>query len=169
MAELRPRFELLSSLSAEAVMHHFADRLRSGSCPVCGLSSSDRIELYVPNERQHLWSPQLIVEVETHGACTRFRGRFGPHPHVWALCVGVGAIAAFGNLIALCVAMAQFIMNQTPSAAVSIPITFVFLLLWYAIAAAGRSLGGSQMDELLRFFEATLASAGSEAQVSATA
>jgi hypothetical protein len=148
-------------------MRHFAQRLRAGSCPVCGLSSSDRIELYLPNDRQHLWSPQLVVDVEARGATTSFRGRFGPHPHVWSLYVAIGAIIAFGNLIALCVALAQFTMNETPSAAVSVPITIVFLLGWYAIAMAGRGLGGGQMDELRQFFESTLASASGESGVQA--
>lgn len=164
MAELRPTFELLSHLPAEDVMRHFGDWLRSGSCPVCGLSTEERIELYLPNERQHLWSPQLIVEMEAQGSSTRLKGRFGPHPYVWALVVAIAVILAFANLIALCVALAQLIMQQAPSAAMSVPVTAMLVLAWYGVARAGRGLGGDQVEELRRFFEATLATASADAR-----
>ena len=99
MAELRPTFELLSHLPADDVMRHFGDWLRSGSCPVCGLSTEERIELYLPNERQHLWSPQLIVELRPDANGTRLNGRFGPHPYVWALVVVVGVLLLVDFLV----------------------------------------------------------------------
>ncbi len=126
---------------------------------MCGITADGRIELHVPDARQHLWSPQLIVDLHAMDGHTCLRARFGPHPHVWTLYVAIGAATVFGCLVGLSFAAAQHTMDQSPTALWSLPAGALLLAALYLVSVAGRRLGASQMAELRSFVEATLADA----------
>ena len=152
----RPGFELSTRLSAEAVVVRVGQRLRAKPCPICGLSMPERIELHVPSERQHLWSPELVVQVQAAGAGSRLVGRFGPHPHVWTLFMALLGVSAIGTLVALGYAYAQWTMGQTPTALWAIFVAVATLAMLHLVSQLGRGLGAEQMQELRGFLEATL-------------
>ncbi len=150
-----------TGLEPAAVLQAVHDQLASGGTMMSGIVASDRFELYVPSDRQHLWSPQLSVEVSPADAGgvegARLRGWFGPHPHVWALYVAMGAATAFGTLVAVSFAYAQWVMGQAPSALWALPSSLLAWVALYSIARLGRRWGAEQVEELRGFLERGLA------------
>jgi hypothetical protein len=121
-----------------------------------GIVAHGRIELYVPSERQHLWSPQLIVEVHDapgdHGG-SLLLGRFGPHPHVWALYLAMAGVTTFAALVAVSFAYAQWVMGQAPFTLLALPLALVAWGALYLVALQGQRWGAEQVAELRAFLE----------------
>ncbi|HET9958668.1 MAG TPA: hypothetical protein VFQ61_29445 [Polyangiaceae bacterium] len=154
---IRPSFELESPLDADTIVELVHRRLVDRESPICGVTAAERIELHVPSSRQHLWSPQLVIDLhEEEEGRTAVYGRFGPHPHVWVLYVGVLAAAAFACLVGGSFGVAQLAMEETPTALWSLPAAAAVVVVLYLMAVAGRSLSAEQMSELRSFFEGAL-------------
>jgi len=116
----------------------------------------ERIELHVPSDRQHFWSPELVVEVEHTDTGARLLGRFGPHPHVWTMYMALVAATAIGNLVAISCAYAQWAMGESPSALWCLLASAALLSILYLVSVLGQGFGEAQMRELRGFLEATL-------------
>ncbi len=137
-----------------AVLQTVHERLCDERSPMAGVVAEGRIELYVPSERQHLWSPQLVVDVlpsEKAGAGSLLRGRFSPHPHVWALYLGAAAVTAFTTLVAASFAYAQWVIGQAPSALWALPLAVLAWVALYGVALQGQRWGEEQVRELRTF------------------
>ena len=74
VASIRPRLELVVHLSVEQVMRSVRLRLKSPDCPVSGLVAEHRLEVHAHAKDQHLWSPQLIVDLEPLGDLPELSG-----------------------------------------------------------------------------------------------
>jgi hypothetical protein len=150
-----------TGLKPAAVLQAVHDQLAVRGALMDGSVAADRFELYVPSDRQHLWSPQLsVIVLPTEGGRAdgaRLRGWFGPHPHVWALYVAMGAATAFGTLVALSFAYAQWVMGQAPSALWALPSSLLAWAALYSIALLARRWGAEQVEELRTFLESGLA------------
>jgi hypothetical protein len=150
-ARLRPKFEATTEEPAELLLGRVSRELRARGCSVCGIATSDRIELHVPSERQHLWSPELRVTVERQGSETRLTGAYGPHPHVWTLYVGIYAGIAFAAFVVAVFGFAQWMMEREPAALYWLPALALLGIGAHAVAFVGQGLGADQMDELSAF------------------
>jgi len=159
-SEIRPRFELETDEDMDALLERVSRRLRSKDCPLCGIASDGRIELYVPPVRQRLWSPELRVDVRrtAHGAL--LRGTYGPHPHVWMAYAALLVLSAVSAIAAVTFALAQWSMHQPVSAVYALPPIMLVFALTYRLAFVGQGLATGEMDELRAFLdEAVFASA----------
>lgn len=163
-AGVRVKFEMHTPMAPPAVLQSVHDQLCDRRCRMSGIVAEGRIELYVPSERQHLWSPQLVVDVEpwvprdaggAQGGAggSMLRGRFGPHPHVWALYLAMAAVTALATLFAISYAYAQWAMGQAPSSLWALPLAVVAWFALYAVAIQGQRWGEEQVLELRAFLE----------------
>lgn len=158
-AVVGPSFDLESAVAPERIIAQVHRRLTERACPVGGLTASERIELHVAPDRQHLWSPQLVIDLRCERGRTTLHGEFGPHPYVWFLYVAVVALTMFGCLVGGSFGMAQLTMGQSPTALWSLPLMLVILVFLYLVAVTGRRLSSEQMDELRAFFDLALSDA----------
>ncbi|MBK7579607.1 MAG: hypothetical protein IPI67_05300 [Myxococcales bacterium] len=160
----RPRFELSSEHSPAVVIERLKRALRQ-SKTVVGSAFPGRIELTVPRRATHLWSPQLLVDVEAADGGSHLKARFAPHPHVWTLYVGACAIASMATFGALILATAQWMMETELWGLWIAPGTAIVALLTFGAAFVGQGLSAPQMFELRDFLREALGVTESEAEL----
>lgn len=145
---VRPRFEFELAADPDRVMEKLRERLPE--CPNCtGVSVGRHAELFVPEEEQRVWSPWLSVTAEaseSNGAVVR--GRFAPHPHIWTLYMFLSFGLGFGLLVGVTWGYAQWAMDQTPWALLSLPLGIVLGGALYLVSLAGQKLGHDQIEHL---------------------
>ncbi|HHG83531.1 MAG TPA: hypothetical protein ENJ82_02180, partial [Bacteroidetes bacterium] len=81
---IRPRFERIVSGSPEEVRKLFENALEKAEVPCTGRFIYDSITLYILEDEQHYWSPQLNMYLEEDPEGTQINGTYGPRPSVWA-------------------------------------------------------------------------------------
>jgi hypothetical protein len=145
---IRPVFELELADDPDRVMEQL--RARLPECPRCtGVSVGRHAELFVPEDERRVWSPWLSVTADTAaGGGARLRGRFAPHPHVWTLYMFLAFALGFGLLVGVTWGYAQWAMDQTPWALLSLPLGAVLGLALYLVSLTGQRLGHDQIERL---------------------
>lgn len=116
----------------------------------------DRVELVPHPSTAHFWSPQLTLELEEREGGTLIHGRFGPHPPVWTMYMGIHAIGAFGTLGAAIFGFSQYLAGESPWALWVLPLSPLLAGLVWALAFVGQNLGAEQMYVLRRFLDDSL-------------
>lgn len=148
-------FDLKTPLAPSRVLRTLHERLSRPRPLMSGVVADGRVDLFVPPERQHHWSPQLIVDIEPHVSerGSILRCRYCSHPHVWALRMALVGIATISLLISGCVSYAQWAMEQAPTALLALPlITALGVTLRY-MGHPERGYGAAQEKELQQFLE----------------
>jgi hypothetical protein len=148
MKRVRPRFRIKAEATPDEIIKIIGDALRKPDCPISGVAAPGRVELHVHGKDQHLWSPQLIVELRTIKRGTALLGRFGPHPSVWTMYVAGYAACAFAMLVGVSFAYAEWVMEETPYSLLSVPASLVMALALYSLAFVGQGAGRKQMEQL---------------------
>ena len=145
---VRPRFELELADDPDRVMEKL--RAKLPECPNCtGVSVGRHAELFVPEDQQRVWSPWLSVTAEeTSDGSARVRGRFAPHPHVWTLYMFLSFALGFGLLVGVTWGYAQWAMDETPWALLSLPLGVVLGGTLYLVSLTGQRLGHDQIEHL---------------------
>lgn len=145
---VRPRFELELADDPDRVMEKLRERLPE--CPNCtGVSVGRHAELFVPEAEQRVWSPWLSVTADEAGeGGAVVRGRFAPHPHVWTLYMFLSFALGFSLLLGVTWGYAQWAMDQTPWALLSLPLGIVSGGALYLVSLAGQRLGADQIEHL---------------------
>lgn len=153
----RPRFESCVPIALDDVLQRVRVALESSSRIRGMVLPSGRIELTVSDDDRHVWSPQLTIDVSPSGESeSRLVARFGPHPHVWTLYVGLYALSV---IFAVCCAVwgaSQIVLGESPWALYLAPIAVVFALLVYGASFVGQGMGSEQMYRVRAFLEAAL-------------
>ena len=153
---MRPGFQLSMEESAEAILNAVKGRLRDESGVMNGLVAKGRIELHVPRSEEHLWSPQLVVDLEESEGTTTLNARFGPHPSIWTMFLAGYAISAVVAFMALMFAAAELTMGTPPRSLWFAGGAGLAALGVYLLALAGQGFGEGQMGALRSFLEETL-------------
>jgi hypothetical protein len=145
---VRPRIRLRIDEPPDELMERLRRRLPD--CPRCTAVSVGRhVDLSVPLEERRIWSPHLDVTAEDDPpAGTVLHGRFGPRPQLWTFYMFLAFGLGFSLLVGLSWGYAQWVMDTTPWALLSLPITATLGALLYLAALIGQRLGAEQMDTL---------------------
>jgi hypothetical protein len=144
----RPTFELTSSLPPEEIARRVGHFLRSNE-RIKGIALVNRLELAFARKEQHLWSPQVIVDVESGPeGSSRLHSRFGPHPHVWTMYTAVYFVLGIFGLLAMAYGYSQHTLGESPSALYVLPLLTVLAALTYGVPFIGQGLGFGQMYQL---------------------
>ncbi len=143
----RPTFELASSFTPEEVRRRVSSFLKTNE-RIKGLALPDRVELAFARKEQHLWSPQLIVDLAKDGQGCRLSARFGPHPHVWTMYTAVYFILGIFGLLSGAYGYSQTTLGQPPTALWAIPGLVALAALTYGVPFIGQGLGFDQMYQL---------------------
>ena len=151
----RPRFEIESPLAPDEVVARLRAVLQSNRS-VTGVAIDGRIELTIPRAQQHLWSPQLTVDVEARDEGSLLRARFGPHPHVWTMYVLLYALLGLAAVLVLIFALAEWIIDKTSWPLWIAPGLGVLAALVYGASFVGQGLGYEQMHMLRTLLTRTL-------------
>ncbi|MEE4273514.1 MAG: hypothetical protein V2I67_17705 [Thermoanaerobaculales bacterium] len=146
---IRPRVEVELDEDPDRVMERLRSRLHG--CPRCtGVSVGRHAELFVPEDEQRVWSPWLSVTAEpaAEGGGSRVWGRFAPHPHVWTLYMFLAFGLGFALLVGATWGYAQWAMERTPWALLSLPMGLILGGALYLVSLVGQRLGAEQIERL---------------------
>lgn len=147
-------FDLKTPLPPRRIVNKLRERLLRKRDQMSGIVAEGRVDLFVPPEQQHHWSPQLIVDIEPHRTSgSILRCRFCSHPHVWALRVGLAAMGAVGLMISICVVCAQYTLGLSPTALFALPLLGLAALSIWGAANRNEARGRAQAKELHQFLE----------------
>lgn len=154
---MRPRFRVSVKGDAEAARRR-VQRAVEADDSIRGGRVGQRLELTVPDEERHYWSPHLSVVIEDGGDGDAVaEGRFGPHPHVWTMFIALYAHVAFLAIGGAMYGASQWILRQDLWALWGVPIAAGLAVLVYLSAFYGQGLGRDQMYRLRSFVEDALA------------
>lgn len=156
MGSLRPTITVDTVLAPKEVVRRVGQALKQPSCAMSGLAAESRLELHVHGAEEHMWSPQLIVEIEPAESGAVLRGRFGPHPSVWTLYVAGYAACLFGALLSVSFAYAQWVMGGAPTALLGLVVVGAVALGLYFLAFWGQRASASQMRQLQDFLRSEM-------------
>ncbi len=153
---IRPRFQVIAKNKPEGVEAELRARLAKEDCPCAGRVITGHAILKIPPNKQHFWSPQLDLSLESHEQGTLIRGLYGPDPNVWVLFTfGYGAV----GILALFISIFGF---TRVSLGLNAPILWVLpglgaiAVALYIASQIGQKLGAEQTFTLHHFFEETI-------------
>ena len=154
----RPTFALRSPLAPDPLK----ERVKSfilGNERIKGIVLPGRLELHFSGNEQHLWSPQLIIDLKADGPGTRLDARFGPHPHVWTMYTGIYLILGILATLSCAFGYSQHLAEQSPTALWLLPVLLILTGLTYGAPFVGQGLSFEQMfalrTKLMELAEAT--------------
>ena len=170
---MRPRFEVALDVPAASVLAELRRQLACSGAVASGAVLARQVELRVGQDLAHFWSPNLTLEVvgaEPDGQ-EQLHGRFGPDQGVWMLFMVLYAILAMVGVLALMFGVSQWLVHQSPSALLAVPVCVALAGFVYGAAFIGQGLGAEQMYILRSFVDHAIDVAreqvGSAQQVSA--
>jgi hypothetical protein len=150
---LRPRFEIMTSLSPGEFSSRFKQAVADEHSPCQGKSLPNYAVLRIPQKDQHYWSPQLSISIEDTDEGTLLRCLFGPRPAVWTMFIFFYAILALAGTIAGMYGLSQWTLEKPAYALLLVPFFIILAIAVYLTARTGQKMGHDQMvieDSFLR-------------------
>ena len=156
----RPRFELRLPEEPDAVVQRIRACLLAPDAGVRGMISEPHrvLELRLPPEERHLWSPALglTVEAADEGEGAVVHGLLGPMPGVWTGLAFATIALGTGLLFLLTFGAVQLGLGKDPWALYLAALHVVLLVVVRVVAGMGRKLAAPQSAVLRRFLEEAL-------------
>ena len=158
---LRPRFKFEVNHNHQYLLELFEDTKKAQS-DFKVTRVDDHVFIKFPKEKQHFWSPQLHLEIntnETNDKKSTIYGLFGPNPTVWTMFmffhfIVIGLFLGFGI-------WAYTNWSLETNYAVQLFLTLFMIVIWFALYFAGRigkKTGMDEMHQLHHFMRDTLRS-----------
>lgn len=148
---MRPLLRARVALPRPELVRRIEAALDAPGAACAGRTSARHAVLLVPEADRHFWSPTLDLELVDEGHGVRLWGRFGPHPDVWVLFLGLYAVSAFSVIAGLVLGGSQALLEQEPWGLLIALGSLSFGLLVYAASFFGQRVGHAQMIILETF------------------
>lgn len=155
---LRPRFQLDLLKSKQIVLEAFVNAGNDQDNLIVN-RIDDHVFIKYPKHKQHFWSPQLHIEVNTivGDEGSKLYGLYGPNPNAWLVFMFLHFVVAAIFLGFGIWAYSNWSLNVDyffqALVAGSMIVIWIFL---YIIGRFGRSIAKPEMDILKIFLEDTL-------------
>lgn len=156
---MRPRFSFEVDLPRDQVIDRLSAALEEQRWPLKGAVSSEHVDLRMNEAERHFWSPWLTLWIEDRGQRSQVRGRFGPHPEVWTLFVGLYAAVVLSSGAITLYGIAQWMIDQPAWGLWAAPVGLVGVLGVWAAAFVGQGLSAAQTVIMRGLVGAVLADA----------
>ena len=146
--EIRPRFQQEIPLSKDEALARLRAALKRPGSPIIGYVADHHVTLKIPYDKQHFWSPQLALEVETHesGQGALIRGLFGPRPSVWLMFVFMYSIIGVICLFVAITGFSQVSLGIPAPVLWVLPVGAGLAIFLYLSANTGERLGKDEMQ-----------------------
>jgi len=145
---MRPRFGLDVPMNHEEVISKLKTHASEpGSHCRVEVFYDTQVEIRIIREHHHMWSPQLILFLDSTEQKTKMRGKFGPDGQVWTMFMAgyaTSAMLALGGLIVLSSQM--MLRDQSPWGLWLIAASIAHTIFVYVVAQIGQRLATPQME-----------------------
>ena len=146
---LKPRFKMKFNESKEDILEHFRLHIEKDQGDYISKIVDHHIVFDVAKEKEHFWSPQLHVELETEEGFTIVKGILGPKPKIWTFFMFLHFAVAIAFFVFFVVFYSRWSLKQD----YFIPMIMCFLMpvVWvilYFVGQLGKKFGYDQMVEL---------------------
>ncbi|MAD96475.1 MAG: GTP-binding protein [Flavobacteriaceae bacterium] len=150
---LRPRFSIDLSEPHDDVLARFKASIKDENCRFNGKISGSHIFLSIPKKDDHLWSPQLNLELLDQGeGQTKLKGLFGPKPQLWTFFMFIHFVIGTSFLGFLVMLYSRYSLKGSlffPTVMLVV-LPFVWIVLYF-IGKLGKDTGRKQMEDLHDF------------------
>lgn len=153
---LRPRFELPVSMNAVAAFDLLRRRLEEPGCPCRGLLADQHrhVDLRVPHEERHAWSPALSMEIREGAAGGAvIHGLVGPNPAIWTMVAFAYLAFATAAAFLLTFGGVQLLLDESPWALWLGGLALLLVAAVWIASRVGQRLAAPQTAMLRRFLE----------------
>ncbi len=151
--QIRPRFRLVITQSAESIVEKVSLQLKQPESTCIGETRKGFIALQLPLAEQHYWSPQLSMTLDEEDGETIIRGLYGPRPSVWTMFVFFYAAIGLASLVITMIGLVNLQLGEPSHILWVVPVLLFIFLTLYLVAYFGQKLGKKQMGVLKEFFE----------------
>ena len=150
---VRPRFKIETSQTEAEIAEKVKAALAKENAPCKGSIKHGYATLFIPEQQQHYWSPQLTLTLEkTEKGCI-LRGVYGPRPAVWTMFVFFYAVISFAIMVVTIIGLSRNSLDKSTTILWLVPILIMVVLSLYLVAFLGQKFGHNQMMILHRFVE----------------
>ena len=153
VSTIRPRFKVDVPYSARELEDKILDGLKRIDAPCKGRVIEGHALLYLPEEDQHYWSPQLTLSFEEGDGYHFLRGLYGPRPAVWTMFIFFYALVGFAAVVVGMVGLTYLSLDKSASILWLVPILLLLFLTIYLVANYGKKMGHKQMVILHDFLK----------------
>lgn len=163
---MRPRVRLTSRASNSDIARVIRSRTADPAVPFQSTATGSYVVIQVPDDRQHLWSPQLQFEITEGGDGSVLEGLFMPPAPVWTAFAGLYGLILFAGFFGTMFGLAQLQLGWSPVGLLALPVSLVLLATVYGAALVGQRWGLDQMHELSGFLAECINQAETQGGVS---
>ncbi|MGV4415426.1 hypothetical protein [Chryseobacterium sp. T1] len=151
----RIRFKLKTNLTPEAYSENLKEYLAENTTEFTGNINTEIATIYVRNDNQQFWKPNLSLRTELDDNTTYIRGIFGPSPSVWTFFMFLYFLFSIAWMVffTMYYVEKQIESNDYPW---SLGVSFVALALListYIAAQVGQRLSKKEIKQLRKFAE----------------
>lgn len=151
----RVRFKLFTNLTKEEYIENLKSYINENPNQFTGTINSEISTIYVRNDNQNYWKPNLALSIGKEENTTVIRGVFGPSSSVWTFYMFIYFLLAIALMVfgSMYFVEKQIKTNNYPWALTASIITSVLLLANYLISQIGQRLSQEEMKLLRKFAE----------------
>ena len=150
---VRPRFKIETSFTKEEIADKIKAALAKDNTACKGQIKDGYCSLFIPEERQHYWSPQLTLTLEETEKGCMLRGVYGPRSTVWTMFVFIYAVISFAVMIVSIIGLSRLSLDKSITILWLVPVLIMLVLSFYLVAFLGQKFGHDQMMTLHHFVE----------------
>ncbi len=155
---LRPKFEIVCTRSQDEVVDLFREGLSRPDTTISGRIAGEYLQLTIPEDERHFWTPSMDIRVEEHDEGSLIRGRIGPQPTVWQMFTGLHLLVAFFGIGGMMYGISQGMTGESPWALWAIPAALIIHAFIAGAAFIGQGLGADETYQLRTFMDDVLSS-----------
>lgn len=155
----RPRYKFTSDLRKAEIVERVSTNLDNHNPHRIKASVIDyHIVLRMPDDKQHVWSPMMDInlECEQHEKQTIVRCFISPAPNIWTLFMFLYSLLGFIAIVGLMLGLSQMTVGDTPYLFWLVAVGAAGALILYFLAQEGKVLAKDEMVILKHFFDQSL-------------
>lgn len=155
---LQPTFEIDVELPLDEFMPRMRQALSRDELRGQAITVGNCIDFTVDADQQRFWSPHLTVQVSpgnseqiqnpTSANHSKLYCRFSPRPEIWTMFMAIYAIILGSIFIAAVYGYVQWILGNSPWAALAVPVGFAMIAALHVGSKMGQSFSSDQMHTL---------------------
>lgn len=151
----RIRFKLKTNLNPDEYCKNLKEYLEENNKEFTGNINKEIATIYVRNENNQHWKPNLALRIEVDNNTTIIRGVFGPSPAVWTFFMFLYFLFSIAWMVffTMFYVERQIKSNDYPWALTASFIALGLLISTYVAAQIGQRLSQKEIKQLRKFAE----------------